>query len=152
MNQTIEKAIIKYIEENEKTWDLYLDGILFSYRTAVHDSTHYTPFEVMYGRKARLPIELDIGRTEINYDPAFDSRDNVLEVMTTVREDVEEAVMKNIQLAQSRQKNQYDKKRSASTTSFPVGSKVLLKNNRNNHRMGGKLDAAWTGPYLVITL
>ncbi len=32
---------------------------------------------------------------------------------------------------------------------YAVGSKVLLKNMTNSHRMGGKLDATWKGPYTV---
>ena len=33
---------------------------------------------------------------------------------------------------------------------FRVGSRVLLKNMRHNHRMGGKLDVRWNGPYTVV--
>lgn len=32
---------------------------------------------------------------------------------------------------------------------FKVGSKVLLKNMKHSHRMGGKLDKKWEGPYTV---
>lgn len=33
---------------------------------------------------------------------------------------------------------------------YAVGSKVLLKVMKNHHRMGGKLDDRWTGPYEVV--
>ena len=32
---------------------------------------------------------------------------------------------------------------------YPVGSCVLLKNMTNSHRMGGKMDCTWKGPYTV---
>lgn len=32
---------------------------------------------------------------------------------------------------------------------FAVGTKVLLKNMKNSHRMGGKMDPKWLGPYTV---
>ena len=32
---------------------------------------------------------------------------------------------------------------------YPVGSKVWLKNMANSHRMGGKMDPVYTGPYTV---
>ncbi len=35
------------------------------------------------------------------------------------------------------------------TTAFRVGAQVLLKNMRNSHRMGGKLDEKWNGHYTV---
>lgn len=31
-----------------------------------------------------------------------------------------------------------------------MGTKVLLKNMKNSHRMGGKLDPKWLGPYTVV--
>ena len=33
---------------------------LISPYTSYHESTNYTPFEVMFGRKARLPIDTDL--------------------------------------------------------------------------------------------
>ena len=30
-----------------------------------------------------------------------------------------------------------------------MGAKVLLKNMKNSHRMGGKMDPKWLGPYTV---
>ena len=30
-----------------------------------------------------------------------------------------------------------------------VGTKVLLRNMKNSHRMGGKMDEKWNGPYIV---
>ena len=30
-----------------------------------------------------------------------------------------------------------------------VGTNVLLKNMKNSHRMGGKLDSKWDGPYTI---
>lgn len=32
---------------------------------------------------------------------------------------------------------------------YPVGSKVWLKNMANSHRMGGKMDPVYIGPYTV---
>jgi hypothetical protein len=31
-----------------------------------------------------------------------------------------------------------------------VGSKVLMKNRKNDHRMGGTLEKNWIGPYEII--
>ena len=33
---------------------------------------------------------------------------------------------------------------------YAIGSKVLLKVMKNQHRMGGKLDDRWTGPHEVV--
>ena len=45
-------------------WDQHLDGILFAYRTAQHDSTKLSPFYVMFGRQPILPVVMDLNAEE----------------------------------------------------------------------------------------
>ena len=58
MNQTISRALSKYINDDQNDWDLFLDPILFAYRTSIQSSSKFTPFFLMYGRRARLPVEV----------------------------------------------------------------------------------------------
>ena len=41
---------MKLVKKEQDDWDLYIDGVLFGYRTSVQKSTKKTPFEVMYLR------------------------------------------------------------------------------------------------------
>ena len=50
---------MKFVDMEQKDWDLYLDAILFSYRVSRHDSTKQSPFVLVYGRQPRLPIEFN---------------------------------------------------------------------------------------------
>ena len=50
---------MKFVDTEQKDWDLYLDAILFSYRVSRHDSTRQSPFVLVYGRQPRLPIEFN---------------------------------------------------------------------------------------------
>ena len=152
MNQTLKHAIQKYVNEKQDNWDTYLDGILYSYRTSVHASTGRTPFEVMYGRRAVIPMELSScvqnQNEPLQQELGSLKMSQIVETQNAFRTDLNDAVHKSIERAQKRQKRCYDLKKH-SHKSLTIGSKVLLKNNRNSHKMGGQLDIKWTGPYII---
>jgi endonuclease IV len=50
--------IVKFVNEKKEDWDVYIDCHVFAYNTGKHASSLYSPFDVMFGRKAILPIEL----------------------------------------------------------------------------------------------
>lgn len=49
-NQTLQRALIKLVNNSQNNWDEKLDGILFAYRTSQQASSNVTPFELMYCR------------------------------------------------------------------------------------------------------
>ena len=59
-NRTLSECIAKLVNDNDKEWDEYINSILFAYRTIKHKSTGYSLFYLMYGRQAKLPVELKI--------------------------------------------------------------------------------------------
>ena len=50
--------LVKYIEDKKECWEDYLDSCVFAYNTSKHESSKFTPYEVMFGHRALLPIEL----------------------------------------------------------------------------------------------
>ena len=63
-NQTLQRQLLKMIENEQSDWDLYLDAVLFSYRVSKQDSTKFSPFFLMYGRNARLPVDFNVKQNE----------------------------------------------------------------------------------------
>lgn len=61
-NQTVQRAILKMVEENQNEWDKFLDSVLFAYRTSKQCSTKFSPFFLMYGREPRLPVDLVVSQ------------------------------------------------------------------------------------------
>lgn len=51
--------IVKYTSDKKEEWDMYLDTSVFAYNTAKQESTLYSPFELMFGRKANLPVDIN---------------------------------------------------------------------------------------------
>ena len=105
----------------------------------------------MFGRQARLPIDINM---ENLHDPDerlpdyhYRPQTNVEELLVKTKM-VEEVVKHNIQAAQKKQKEYYDRKHGAASC-FTVGSTVLKKDFRRKKRKGGKLDYRWEGPYTI---
>lgn len=163
-NQTLQRQLLKFVEGEQEQWDLYLDSILFSYRVSKQDSTKYSPFFLVYGRQARLPIEFNLkpnhdSGTENqdlngNDSEAHDSTndqchdlelDDCIDAMITVRK----KALENIGVAQKKQKAYYDAKHCKDRNMYKEGTLVLLKNSRKLSRKGSKLEPNWTGPYRI---
>ena len=54
-NQTLKNMVVKYAHEKKKIGTCILTLV---YNRSKHTSSLYAPFEVMFGRKAVLPVEL----------------------------------------------------------------------------------------------
>ena len=51
----------------ERSWDKLLPYVLFAYREVSQASTGLSPFELLYGRKVRGPLDVfagDVGRAD----------------------------------------------------------------------------------------
>ena len=152
-NQTLTNSLIKYIQSNRENWDAHLDEVVFAYNTAVQESTKYTPFQAMFGRMARIPID-------INSSPDYDAAEKLQEFKqadqpsvsteTAKRQEDAETIKKNITIAQAKQKRNYDQKHNVAEC-FGVGSTVLLKDFSRKKRKGGKLDFRWQGPFVITS-
>ena len=54
------KLIKKKIEENPKRWHEVLSEALWAHRISRHGATKVTPFELVYGQEAVLPVEVNL--------------------------------------------------------------------------------------------
>ena len=57
-NQTLQRALLKMMDENQNEWDKFLDSVLFAYRTSKQASTKFSHFFLLYGREPTLPVDL----------------------------------------------------------------------------------------------
>jgi hypothetical protein len=64
-NKTLIKLIKKKIEENPKRWHEVLSGALWAHRISKHSVMKVTPFVLVYGKKAILPIEVNLDALQI---------------------------------------------------------------------------------------
>ena len=143
-NYTLTTIISMYVSEHHGDWDLFIPYALFAYRTAVPSSTKETPFYLMYGRDPRLPIDVSLTKAQETYCNTDDYRG----VIPGRFLDARKLTRDNIELAQQRQKSQYDK--TAKDVTYDIGQQVWLYTPNNRKGLSSKLTPNWHGPYRIL--
>ena len=141
-NGTLKSMLRKFVNRSQKDWDEYLSYLLFAYREVPQETTGFSPFELLYGRHVRGP--LDVLREDWTGDKetAVPVATHVIEMRERLAE-MTQLVAKHAALSQQRQKQYHDK--SAKTRSFRIGDQVLVLLPTAANR----LKLRWTGPYKV---
>ena len=67
-SRTLEATLSKFVNLNQKDWDQQLPLLMMACRSSVHESTGFTPNEMMLGRAVLLPLDLVIGQAERHED------------------------------------------------------------------------------------
>ena len=120
-NQTFKSALEKLVNEKQNDWDVYIKHVLFAYRTSVNASTKYTPFYLMFGRQAKLPIELDLPSSLESEVETECQMDTYIDILIDIRDNVFKVASRNIKAAQEKQKRDYDRRNLVAEHSYTVG-------------------------------
>ena len=110
-NQTLQNMLVKYVDQKKERWEEFLDTCVFAYNTAKHDSSQFSPFELMFSRKAVLPIDIntEAKNVEMVLDDFNKAEDKSADGRAARTKLLEEAKA-NIVKAQKKQKEYYDKR------------------------------------------
>ena len=131
--------------ENHDDWDDLLPALMMAYRSSVHESTRFSPYRLMFGEECTLPMDVGLPRRESDLPDPITSPYAVW-----VRDALEVAydqVCRNSGQAVRRQKRLYDRR--ALRRLFAMGDWVL---RYYTPAKKCKLDSAWVGPYLIVSL
>uniref|UniRef100_A0A8C1LM62 Gypsy retrotransposon integrase-like protein 1 n=1 Tax=Cyprinus carpio TaxID=7962 RepID=A0A8C1LM62_CYPCA len=141
-NRTLKSMIRKFVQEDAKNWDKWLEPLLFAVREVPQASTGFSPFELLYGRQPRGV--LDVLR-ETWEDGPSDSKNEIQYVMDlrTKLHTLGRLSMENLLQAQDKQSRSYN--RGARLRQFTPGEKVLVLLPTSS----SKLLAKWQGPFEV---
>ncbi|KAL6420931.1 hypothetical protein ACFW04_013610 [Cataglyphis niger] len=146
-NGSIERShhvLTEYLKtqvEKEKEWDNYINMAMFSYNTSVHEGTKFSPFELIFGRIARLPS----AHTPIDENLEITYQQYLTDLFNKIN-DIQEEARKNLIAAKERSKYYYDRK--INPQNFRVGSYVFLLKEPAR----GKFSDQYTGPHEVIEI
>ena len=144
-NRTLESMLAKVVSDHQTDWDYHLPQLLFAYRTAIHETTGFTPFHITFGRSPILPLEAMMGSLpqQRNKDvPSFLAKlhNSLQTAYTTVRA--------HIASAHQRNKARYDKERPFSP--YSVGDLVWLHVSAVKPGRTKKFASQWKGPYTIM--
>jgi RNase H-like domain found in reverse transcriptase/Integrase core domain/Integrase zinc binding domain len=149
VNQTIVRILRKTIQDNKRDWDTKLNAALWAYRTTFKVTTKQTPFALVYGVEAILPIEIEIPSLRIAIEdrwPISESiRDRVL--MLEGLNETRRLSAQHIEVVQRRKKAAFDKCHKKRT--LIPGTMVMLQDGKKLE-FPGKFDAIWLGPYWIM--
>ena len=143
-NGTLKQILKKLCNERPRDWDRYLPAVLFAYREAKQESLGFSPFELLYGRTVRGPME--ILRTLWTKDLEPSEVKTTYQYVLDLRERLEETCkLAQAELSKARfnQKRIYNSK--AKDRKIKPGELVLLLLPTDNN----KLLLQWKGPYKV---
>jgi len=57
LNKSLVKILSKLISDHRRDWADFVPKAVLAYNTSVHESTGYTPYRLMFGREAILPLD-----------------------------------------------------------------------------------------------
>ena len=96
----------------------------------------------------KLPIDAEVLSHEVSEDDGNGlDLEIILKELLLSREKTFKSAAGNIDNAQKKQKETYDRKHLPEE--FPIGAKVLVENSADKQRKGGKLNPSWYGPNII---
>ncbi|KAI4875043.1 hypothetical protein NFI96_001343 [Prochilodus magdalenae] len=138
-NRTLGNMIGALSPVAKKDWPRHLQTLTFLYNCTIHETTHYAPFFLMFGRVPRIPV--DILFSSVLHDSTVSSYDKYVESLTKDLRGALAIALEHAKNEQSRQKALYDRRVKGLTIS--VGDRVLLvnKSGRGKQKVADKWES-----------
>ncbi|GFV07696.1 retrovirus-related Pol polyprotein from transposon 412 [Trichonephila clavipes] len=145
-NRTILNNLSLMVSKNQQDWDQKVPLFLLAYRSAVHETTGYSPSQMLFGRDLRLPCDLLFGRPP----DTTSSPEEYVQNLQARFEDVHNLARERINLRTEKMKTRYDTK--ATGHQFKEGDKVWFYNPTRRKGLSPKLQSHWDGPYTILKI
>lgn len=142
MNRTIKTGLGLYCEKNPTDWDIYLPFVTFAINTSKQKSTGYSPFQIMFGRKAVLPKLNEISSL-VTTSYTTEAWINYLNQYIPV---LHAEIHQNIQKNQEQQQRYYNRSRKEKEL-FAVGDRVLKIKMKDSWKFS---EPKFTGPWKIV--
>ncbi|PIK61118.1 Retrovirus-related Pol polyprotein from transposon [Apostichopus japonicus] len=119
---------------------------MLSYRSAIHESTGYSPFEILMGRRASIPVTLLTEKPDMR-DQANTYCDYV-ERLESRLEKVHQSARNHLDLTNVWKTKTYD--RNSSLRSYQEGDNIWLYEPKRKKGISPKFQKSWIGPGKIL--
>ena len=150
-NKTLGSLLKKVVSKTKRDWHERIGEALWAYRTTFRTPTQATPYSLVYGVEAVLPLERQIPSLRIAVQEGLTGEENAklrLQELEALDEKRLEA-QQRLECYQARLSSAFNKR--VKPRSFQVGDLVLAVRRPiiTTHRTGNKFTSKWDGPYVV---
>ena len=131
--------------------DEKVPAVLWAYKTTYKKATNQTPFKLVYGQEAIVPLHFRQHTPEIAHVLKIDTSETKNERMFQLQKLEEDKIMaiQHQEAHKKQQKAWHD--RNIKTKNISVGDLVLLYDSKIKGKPR-KLETTWMGPYIVEDL
>ena len=130
---------LKMYTDLDTEWDEWVEIATLNYNTCVHESTKHTPYEVVFGRLARLPSSDPLREGDLI--PTY--KDYVKNLVTRLNS-IQKLAFDFLVASKEKSKKYYDRK--INPRNFKVGDFVFLQSGPKP----GKFGNHYFGPYKIL--
>ncbi|KAK7912647.1 hypothetical protein WMY93_012858 [Mugilogobius chulae] len=143
-NRTLLSMLGTLNEQDKTHWKDFVKPLVHAYNCTRNDVTGYSPYELMFGRQPRLPVDLAFG-LPVSEPPT--SHSQYVDKLRSHLQDSYNIAMRNSEKVMSRNKQRFDKQVTAAELS--VGDRVLVRNVklRGKHKLADK----WESEVYIVT-
>ncbi|XP_050218777.1 uncharacterized protein LOC126669364 [Mercurialis annua] len=151
-NKAIKLIVQKMIEENPRQWHVLLSEAVWANRTSQKSATGTSPFRLVYGYDAMLPMELTVTSTRRRYQCEL-SKEDYFDKMVIDSLDLDEerlTALDHLEAQKRRVERAYNKR--VKRKVFTIGDivwKAVLPIGHKDTRLG-KWSPNWEGPFVVV--
>ena len=141
--RTLITALRAFCNDHQNDWDDYLDMLELGFNSTIQSSTQRSPYELLYGVKPRLPIDVALAPIAPHNPAALDRATRMQEALKFARS----------QLLDAQERQAVNANRHRRPDAFAVGDRVLLSTEGLTLRdFGNKLCSRFIGPFPVTAV
>ncbi|MCO5573295.1 hypothetical protein L7F22_027064 [Adiantum nelumboides] len=149
-NGVLCKIITKHVRDRPQDWDKHLTAALWAYRTSFKVSTQFTPYHLVYGQEALLPIEVELGSLRVLAKETTSSKEKLEQkILDLQRLELDREAATDYYITHANKKReQFNNK--VKEKKLEEGMLVMRYDSRLDLSHSKKFLQRWEGPYVIF--